>query len=128
MLKKIKLDPQEFPIKQGESWHLVHPNNANCEFYAPPGAVTVCTTDFMSFMNGVAYEVLSSDRHNGWITIANSYERVEMPYYVFARYFDAEAFVRGVLRPDDDLEKAVPFNYRPTVPFKSKEDTWDDNE
>jgi hypothetical protein len=44
---------------------------------------------------------------------------VKMPYYIFARYFDAEAFVRGIADPVE-LENAKPFDYKPTLPCRPK--------
>ena len=94
MPKVIRINPQEIPPKKDESWWIVHPNNGNVEFKVPPGAVTVCTKEFMSFRSGKVYPISYIDEQSGYITVKNREEIVEMPYYIFGRYFDAEAFVR----------------------------------
>ena len=114
---KNKVNPMEYPLKEGESWWVVHPNQKNAEFKVPNGGVTVCTQDFWHFAKNTAYMIVSDDPHNGWITVANSQMLVEMPYYVFARYFDAEAFVRGIADPVE-MENAKPFDYKPTLPHR----------
>jgi len=108
----------KYPLKEGESWWIVHPNQKGVEFKVPSGGVTVCTSDFLDFKQNTVYTILGNDPHNGWITLQSSIEVVEMPYYLFARYFDAEAFVRGILNDPTELEGAEPFNYRPTLPKK----------
>lgn len=114
----IRLNPQDYPLKQGESWWVVSPNNGNAEFVAPPGAITVCLKGFLGFDGGMIYPVLNNDNNNGWITLGCRNEIVEMPYYVFARFFDAEAFVRGRVKDPSALERAVPFDYKPTLSCK----------
>ena len=106
----------QYPLEKGESWWVVHPNTPHTEFKVPAGGVTVCIEDFMGFSKNIVYTILGDDPHNGWITVQSSYEVVEMPYYVFARYFDAQAFIRGVLNDPIELEGAEPFDYRPTLP------------
>ena len=103
-----KIEPDMFPIEKGESWWVVSPNLKNCEFCAPAGAITICTsyltippTRMVSFSAGVIYQITGTDDISGYITVKNKEEIVEMPYYVFARYFDAEAFVRGVPSPKE---------------------------
>lgn len=117
-MRRIKIDPIDFPIRPGEPWYIVHPNNAKCEFRVPSGAITVCTMDFLDvFKQNVAYNVISADNHNGWVVVEGGGDLYEMPQYLFARHFDAEAFVIGVARPEE-LERARPFQYRPTLPHK----------
>jgi hypothetical protein len=115
-MKVTKLDPHCYPLALGESWWIVHPNNGTSEFVAPVGAIAFCTEDFLSFGCGTVYSILNNDSDNGWITLASYSHIVEMPYYVFARHFDAEAFVRGRMPDPTVLERAVPFDYKPTVP------------
>lgn len=88
-----KITPDKIPPNQGESWWIVHPNNGNVVFYAPIGSVTMCIEAFMSFQQGKIYEIVDNNESKGYISLANSEEIVEMPYYLFARYFDAEVFV-----------------------------------
>jgi len=114
---KCRVDPMSFPLQEGESWWVVHPNLSNCEFKVPNGAITVCTSDFLCFSANTAYTILGNDSNNGWITLQGTNSVWEMPYYLFARHFDAEAFVRGVIDPSE-LEGAKPFDYRPTLPKK----------
>jgi hypothetical protein len=120
-MKVIRLDPQDHPLNKGESWWIVNPNNGNAEFVAPSGAITVCLECFLTFEEGYVYPVLNNDTNNGWITLGCHSVIVEMPYYVFARYFDAEAFVRGRIKDPSALARAVPFDYKPTLPCKSCE-------
>lgn len=117
-MKVIKLDPHDYPLVEGESWWVCHPNEGNSEFVAPAGAITVCLKGFLDFEGGKVYSILRSDDNSGWISLGCSSEVVEMPYYVFARYFDAEAFVRGRIKDLSALERAVPFDYKPTLPCK----------
>ncbi len=121
-MKRIKIDPIQYPKTTEESWWIVHPNNASCEFRIPSGAVTVCTKDLLEiFKKNMAYNVISADNHNGWVVVEGGGDLYEMPQYLFARHFDAESFVIGSARPED-LEKARPFNYRPTLPHKPVEE------
>jgi len=123
-----RLNPHNYPLQQGESWWIVHPNQSNCEFKVPAGGITVCTESFLAFNQNTAYTVLGDDPHNGWITVQSSIDIVEMPYYVFARYFDAEAFVRGTVESTAQLEKAKPFDYKPTLPRNPKQvEMFEDN-
>ena len=118
-MKRIKIDPREYPKQIGESWWVVHPNTGGSEFRLPAGAVTVCTKDFLddAFKRNVAYDVISADNHNGWITVESKGDLYDMPQYLFARYFDAESFVVGSATAIE-MEKAVAFDYRPTVPLR----------
>lgn len=112
-MSRIKISTQEFPPRKGESWWIVHPNNGNVVFYAPIGAQTVCTNNFMSFNKGLAYNISDNDSVNGYITVQSQNEIVEMPYYLFARHFDAEAFVTPAANKQFHLGKAgLPANYR----------------
>jgi len=85
-----------YPLEKNESWWVVHPNNSNCEFKVPEGGITLCIGNLLDFRPGTTYQLLNDDSVNGWITIASKNSVVRMPYYVFARYFDAECFVRPV--------------------------------
>ena len=119
-MKRNRIDPMEHPIKKGESWWIVHPNIKTAEFRVPNGAVTCCLKDFEEvFKEGCIYSVIAADAHNGWVTVAGGKELYDMPQYIFARHFDAEAFVVGRATPEE-LEKATPFDYKPTVPGKPK--------
>jgi len=101
----IKLDPREYPLKEGESWWLIHPNYSKCELRLPVGGVTVCTEELeislpispIRFSSGVAYGIVGADNHNGWVTMQSMGIQVEMPQYMFSRHFDAEAFIVGTL-------------------------------
>ncbi len=123
-MKRVRIDPMEYPLQKGESWWIVHPNIATAEFRVPGGAITVCLKDFRDFQQNVAYSVVAADNHNGWVTVASDSGLHDMPQYLFARYFDAEAFVVGTVDPAT-FEKAIPFNYRPTVPKKPVPETFE---
>lgn len=109
VMKPIKIDPMEYPLQKGESWWIIHPNYSKCEFKVPVGGITACLVNFMSFKKGTIYPIVRDDPNNGWVTIASSEEVVEMPYYVFKRYFDSEVFIRGreekKLRPFPKITK-----------------------
>lgn len=96
MPRRVVISPKDMPPMAGESWWIVHPNNGNVIFSAPVGAVTVCIYDYRAFCKDVAYTITDNDELNARISIKCEQhdEVVEMPYYLFARYFDAEAFVR----------------------------------
>ena len=126
-MRYIKLNPMEYPLKKGESWYLTHPNNKNCEFKVPQGGVTLCMNSLFDFTAGRIYEISDNDPDNGWITVACKETVVKMPYYVFARYFDAECFVRGTFSVEG--KKVEPFDYKNTVPMKhSKLERFEDKE
>lgn len=112
-MKYIKMSPLEFPIESGESWWVTHPNNAAAEFYAPVGAVTACMKSLLDFRVGTVYTIVGNDSDHGWITVACTEEVVEMPYYLFARHFDAEAFVRNVnMRPQYTIQLQPDYQWR----------------
>jgi hypothetical protein len=119
-MKRIRIDPMEYPLKKGELWWIVHPNVATAEFRVPHGGITLCTKDFLTFRQNVVYSVVGADNHNGWVTVVEDGNLYDMPQYLFARYFDAEAFVVGIM-DQVEFEKAKPFNYRSTIPGKPKE-------
>lgn len=102
-MKFYKIDPREFPIEQGESWFVVHPNNAYAEFRLPNGAISLCLESFMDvFQAGTVYRLTSHDSNNGWITVESTDTETLfcMPEYLFSRHFDAESFVRNLtVRP-----------------------------
>lgn len=115
-MQRFRIDPREHPKRPEESWWIVHPNAGGVEFRLPNGAVTVCTEDLAPvFKAATAYNVIGADNHNGWVTVEGGGDLYDMPQYLFARHFDAEAFVVGTANPAD-LEQARPFDYRPTVP------------
>lgn len=109
-----RIDPEEHPPKNGESWWIIHPNKSSCEFKVPPGAVAICTETFSPFKKDDASPVISVDYHNGWITLRGNEDYYDMPFYFFARHFDAEAFVCGRATPEE-IENAKPFDYKPTI-------------
>lgn len=119
-MRRQRIDPMTYPLKKGESWWIVHPNIATAEFRVPMGAITICTQNFVPFEQNMVYSILGVDNHSGWITLCCGDVVYDMPQYVFARYFDAEAFVVGRATPEE-LEKAKPFDYKPTVPKKLEE-------
>lgn len=110
----IKINTLEYPPKEGESWWVVHPNSGVTDFVIPESAVTACTKDFMDFKKGVIYKVQKSN-FVGWICVlvvdkledpANHKEIVvDMPEYIFARYFDAEVFVCGRAKENTLISK-----------------------
>lgn len=91
----IRVDPNSEPLKKGESWWIVHPNDGYTEFVVPSNSISFCRETFGVFKKGITYSVVGDKSESGWITLATKSDIVEMPYYVFARYFDAEAFVRN---------------------------------
>ena len=93
----IKVDPMDYPLMVGESWWVIHPNSGEAEISIPIGAPAVCTQDFLKcFKKNAPYRIANVDDAKGWISIENSDSSiVEMPRYVFARYFDAVAYIRS---------------------------------
>ena len=117
MSRKIVISPREFPLKPGESWWIVHPNTAGSSFKIPYNAITCCRQNFLEFRQGTLYNV--SEGESGWVNVNSSDYSCHMPQYLFARYFDAEVFVVGSVKPEE-LERAQPFAYRPTLPAPEK--------
>lgn len=117
-MNRVRIEPMDHPLREGESWWVVHPNYKNCEFIVPSGAAAVCQKGFVDFLPGRAYSIVSNDRENGWLTVHGINGLVEMPYYIFARHFDSEAFIRGTFSIAG--KEVEPFDYRPTVPGKPK--------
>lgn len=101
------INQNEFPRAEGESWWIVDPNNKFCEFKAPVGAWPVCLKGFNEFAFGTAYQIVANDSHRGTISLLASEDVYELPYYVFARYFDAEAFIRNTWFQTPDLTQSV---------------------
>lgn len=120
-MQRVRIDPMDYPPKKGESWWIVHPNISTAEFRIPSGGITACLEDFLCFKQNVVYRVVAADNHNGWVTVIGDNIIYDMPQYLFARYFDAEAFVVGKFDPTE-LENAKKFDYKPTVPFHTDEE------
>lgn len=113
----ISVDTTEEPMRQGESWWVVHPNAGGAEFKVPHDAMTLCIQEYRSFREGRMYSVISCDTNTGWIVIQSLSEIVRMPLYIFSRYFDSEAFVTGSFKPNSTAKK---FDYQSTLPGKQK--------
>ena len=111
----VTVSPEDYPIKKKESWWVVHPNNGNVEFSAPVGAITLCREGFLSFKKGTVYSITSNNEQTGHITLTNKEDVVKMPYYVFARFFDAEAFVRPIKPIVSEHKRMGP---QPPIQFK----------
>lgn len=90
------IQAKSYPIQEGESWWVVHPNNGNVEFFAPIGAITVCTKAFEGIEANSIVHISDNDEAKGYISITFEEDTFEIPYYIFARYFDAEAFVKAI--------------------------------
>jgi len=93
-MKVVRVSPEQHPLKKGESWWVVHPNDGDLEFSIPRGAYSYCQRSFNQFEEGKTYPIVSNDKDNGWISIATTNAVYEMPYYVFARYFDKDSFIK----------------------------------
>ena len=92
----IKIDPMDYPLSIGESWWVIHPNSSEGEICIPVGAPAVCTNDFDDFKKNAPYRIVAVDNHNGWVSVEwDPSNIVEMPRYVFARYFDAVAYIKS---------------------------------
>ena len=126
-MKYVKINPKQYPIQQGEYWWIVPHNQKDCEFKIPVGAAAVL--DMSAAVNlprpplfdrGVAYEITQVDYSIGWITVQKSDTMVHMPFYIFARLFDAEAFIRGIptAKEQEQMATAQPFDYKPTLPME----------
>ena len=87
------INMDHYPLLEGESWHVVEPNNGECTFSISEGSMTICHSDFREFRSGTLYVVTSQG--SGWVTVACHDEVLKMPEYVFARYFDAETYVKN---------------------------------
>lgn len=86
----------DYPLQENESWWMISPNDGKLELKIPIGAPAVCTTNLLSnFKKGFAYEVVDVNDDQGWISVMGPNAVVEMPRYIFARYFDAIPFIRG---------------------------------
>lgn len=109
----IKINPLDYPLEKGESWWICHPNESNSEFKVPRGAVTLCLDNILGFAAGKTYKVSDNDHTNGWLTVIGKELTVRMPYYLFARCFDAECFVRGTFSIEG--KKVEPFDYKSTL-------------
>ena len=116
-MKSVFIDPTEFPRLPGESWWVVHPNSAGAQFCIPVGAVTPCIKDFKEFKEGVVYSIAEGQK--GWVVVTVNSTPYHMPQYLFARHFDAEAFVIGSATLEE-IANAKPFDGNPTVPKKPK--------
>jgi hypothetical protein len=106
-INRKRIDPIDYPPLQGEKWWIVHPNAAEAELRIPEGAVTSCLKDFMDFKAGTIYPILDVDSHNGWIGVFIGEDIIEMPQYLFDRYFDAEIFIRA---PEKKIKRDVNWN------------------
>jgi len=122
--QSIRLDPRQYPRAQGESWWIVNPNTKSCSFTIPSRAITACLNDLLTFKEGTLYDVREGDL--GWVEVNSEETYCSMPQYVFARYFDAEAFIIGSFTREE-LERAIPFDYKPSLPMKRlREDFMDE--
>jgi hypothetical protein len=94
----IIISPQDEPLKNGESWWIIHPNDGELEFKVPRDAWVICLKSWEGFVKGIVYQIVSNDSDNGYISILSSDNIYKMPYYVFARYFDANSLIRRANR------------------------------
>ena len=94
MMNFIKIDPKDYPLAEGESWWIIHPNIKGGQFVIPNGAYTACLGNLLDFKKGILYKVYPSGS-DGWVCVASNKNMVELPQYLFARHFDAEIFIRG---------------------------------
>ncbi|MHA2069414.1 MAG: hypothetical protein ACXABY_34060 [Candidatus Thorarchaeota archaeon] len=115
-MNKVVIKPEEYPREKNESWYVVHPNAKGCQFRIPVDAVTACTADLHECRKNTAYPIFQPNI--GWVGVKTTTDWYVMPEYIFARHFDAEAFVIGTTPTAEELEGARPFDYRPTVPKK----------
>ena len=95
MQKRVKVDPMEYPLRDGESWWMIQPNDGELELKVPVGAAPVCVEEFLDFGKGTAYRVVAVDDDQGWVSVEGHGTVFEMPRYNFARYFDAVPFIKG---------------------------------
>lgn len=103
-----EISPSDYPLKPGESWWIIHPNSSGGEFIIPKGAMTICKSDFLDFKKDILYCVSHSNK-DGWVEVIvkETQQSICMPQYLFARYFDAEIFIRGGIKELDDPPKAI---------------------
>ena len=120
MQSYVRVNPLEYPPLENESWWIVAPNNGNTEFVIPNRAVTACLKNFMDFRKGITYQVFKTNEQ-GWVDVLAVDTKTEstpietivcMPEYIFARYFDAEIFVRGRInfyktKPNKEFESFI---------------------
>ena len=52
-----RIDPMKYPLKEGESWWMVHPNDGKLELKIPIGAPAFCVQEFLDFGKGKIYKV-----------------------------------------------------------------------
>lgn len=117
-MQYLVINAEKYPPLNGESWWIVHPNRKGCEFRAPIDAVTICMESLDDyFQKNEMARIHSVDNTKGRISVKCSSGIVDMPFYFFGRYFDAEVFVVGSATPEE-LEKAIPFDYKATIPVK----------
>jgi hypothetical protein len=85
----------EFPLKRGENWWWIHPNDGRWEMVVPLGAGAICTKKLKGiFSESKPYQVVEVDDIQGWISLQAGDDIYKMPRYLFVRHFDAEAFIR----------------------------------
>jgi hypothetical protein len=92
-MKSIVIEPSHFPLEDNETWFVVNPNNAECTFHVPDNSQCVCIKDFLCFVTGTLYTVVSHE--NGWLTVSSMETIIKMPEYLYARHFDAETYVKN---------------------------------
>lgn len=93
--KAVRIDPMDYPLKDGESWWMIQPNDGQLELKIPIGAAAVCVLEFLDFGRGIAYRIVGTDDDQGWVSIEGHGIVFEMPRYIFARHFDAIPFIKG---------------------------------
>ena len=98
----------EYPPENGEKWWIVDLNSAESEFRIPKDAITACIRDFKKFKKGTIYKVFDSP-DEGWVTVLLGVQPFSFPQYLFARYFDAEIFIRG--------RKSIPRSFNKFAPI-----------
>lgn len=105
----VLLDPIEYPLEKGENWFAVHPNDANLELFFPAGAAAVCKKNLNEiFLQNIPYRITNYDRTHGWVSVSTDNNMVyKMPVYLFARHFDAEAFIINKSQSNEQV-----FRYR----------------
>ena len=104
-----RIEQSDYPLNKGESWWIINPNSSGGEFIVPSGAATACLTNFMEFKAGIIYRV--DIKEDGWVCAINGDHVIEMPQYVFAKFFDAEIFIRGRVSRKE-LEALIPKEWK----------------